>query len=53
MSRECTLRKNSMGLYDLAVQDDDGTKIINNITLHRAAAMIEDLMYTTEKEVRA
>lgn len=52
MSRECTLKKNALGLYDLIVEDDDDERIISNITLHRAAIMIEDLMYTV-KEVRS
>lgn len=49
--RECTVRKNKAGLFDLIIRDDEETETIQNITLRRAANMIEDLMWA--KEARA
>ncbi len=49
--RECTVRKNQAGLFDLIIRDDEETETIRNITLRRAAHMIEDLMWA--KEARA
>ena len=45
--RECLLRKNDRGGYDLQIFNENGRPAVNlkNITFRRAVSIIEDRMY--------
>lgn len=45
--RGCVLQKNSLGLYDLTVNDESGAIVmdVKNITFYRAVSILEENMY--------
>lgn len=45
--RGCVLQKNSLGLYDLQVNDESGAIVtdVKNITFYRAVSILEENMY--------
>lgn len=49
VNRGCVLTKNSLGLYDLMVNDEEGRIVASekNISFLRAVSVIEDNMYLT------
>ena len=51
MMRECKLKQNPVGLFDVLVQEENGAVVadIKGITLPRAVTVIEDYMYTSRR----